>query len=148
MERREFLETLGLGAAFVLTTSCLQSCAKASGGAVDFTLDLTLSANAAIKIKGGYLITNGVVVAYDNNGKYVAATNTCSHEGQKQVLFNASAIFRKDFSLLSLLLRSTTMPIILTIKPKNGMYLISALAKKRMGCGTAEALEIISICER
>jgi len=93
MERREFLETLGLGAAFVLTTNCFQACTK-SGGAVDFTLDLTQTANAALKTKGGYLVTNGTVVALDTTGKYVAATLTCSHEGRLGIFFNTSNQFQ------------------------------------------------------
>ena len=95
MERRDFLETLGLGAAFVLTTNCFQACTKASGGgAVDFTLDLSQSANANLLTKGGYIKTNGVVVAQDTNGKYVAATQTCSHENQPGIYFNSSNQFQ------------------------------------------------------
>ena len=84
MERRAFLEKIGIGAAFVLTTSCLQSCQKDSAAAVDFTLDLSATANAALKNNGGYLVNSGVVVAKDNSGNYVAATQTCSHEGEKK----------------------------------------------------------------
>ncbi len=95
MERREFLETLGLGAAFVLTTNCFQACTKASGGgAVDFTLDLTQAANVNLLTKGGYIKTNGVVVAQDTNGKYVAATQICSHEQQSGIYFNSSNQFQ------------------------------------------------------
>ncbi len=84
MERRDFLEKLGIGAAFVLTTSCLQSCTK-DAVAVDFTLDLNATANAALKNNGGYVVSSGVVVARDKSGNYVAATQTCSHEGQTRI---------------------------------------------------------------
>ena len=85
MERRKFLESIGIGAAFVLTASCLQSCTKETATAVDFTLDLSATANAALTTNGGYIVNSGVVIARDNNGNYVAATQTCTHQGQKQV---------------------------------------------------------------
>lgn len=85
MERRQFLESIGIGAAFVLTTSCLQSCTKDSSSGVDFTLDLSASINIALKTNGGYIVNSGVVVAKDSSGNYVAATQTCTHEGNKQI---------------------------------------------------------------
>ena len=91
MERREFLETLGIGAAFVLTATCLGGCSKSSVTPADFTLDLTQTANAALTKNGGYIVTNGVVVARDTSGNYVAATQTCSHEGLKQVYYDSSS---------------------------------------------------------
>ena len=94
MERREFLEKLGIGAAFALTSSCLGSCTKtdsAPAGTVDFTLDLTASANAALTTNGGFIISNKVVIAKDTSGNYVAATQVCSHEGNVQVSYNKAA---------------------------------------------------------
>jgi Rieske Fe-S protein len=88
MTRQEFLNTLGLGAAFVLTTSCLQSCAKDPSTTVDFTLDLTNSAYAALKTNGNYIIYDNVVVARTTTGSYVAATLICSHQGQPQVTYD------------------------------------------------------------
>ena len=94
MERRDFLEKIGIGAAFVLTSSCLGACKStdyAPTGTVDFTLDLSLAENAALTPNGGYLIANKVVVAKDTSGAYVAATQVCSHEGKVQVIYNKAA---------------------------------------------------------
>jgi cytochrome b6-f complex iron-sulfur subunit len=99
MERRQFLESLGIGAAFVLTATCLQSCKSDNAGGVtpttptgglDFTLNLDDAANASLKTNGGYVIANGVVVAKDKDGKFVAATQTCSHQGFKLVVFDGA----------------------------------------------------------
>lgn len=97
MERRQFLESLGIGAAFVLTATCLQSCKKDDTGGtttpttgVDFTINIDDAGNAALKFNGGYVISNGIVVAKDKDGKFVAATQTCSHEGFKQVKFDGA----------------------------------------------------------
>jgi cytochrome b6-f complex iron-sulfur subunit len=92
MERREFLEKIGIGAAFVLTASCMGGCSKDSNfaptGTVDFTLDLAAAENAVLSANGGFLITNKVVVVRDTAGNYVAATQICSHEGKVQVIYN------------------------------------------------------------
>jgi nitrite reductase/ring-hydroxylating ferredoxin subunit len=90
MERREFLEKLSIGAAFVLTASCFQSCSKDSAGPVDFTLNLDDAANAPLKTNGGYVVSNNTVVAKTTAGEYVAATVICSHEGLKQVTYRSS----------------------------------------------------------
>lgn len=101
MDRREFLESIGIGAAFVLTATCLHSCKNDDNnvtptptGTVDFTLDLTATSNAALKNNGGFVVSQGVVVARTSKGEYVAATNTCSHEGNKAVGFNSSDQFQ------------------------------------------------------
>jgi hypothetical protein len=92
MTRQEFLSTLGLGAAFVLTTNCLSSCAKdSSTGPVDFTIDLSDVKYASLKTNGNYLVIDGTVVAKTTTGAYVAATVTCSHQGQKQVTYDKSS---------------------------------------------------------
>jgi cytochrome b6-f complex iron-sulfur subunit len=88
MDRRQFLEKVGIGAAFALTTSCLQSCSKTDIGPVDFTLNLDDAANTALKTNGNYLISNDVVVVKGTDGNYYAATVICSHEEKKQVAYD------------------------------------------------------------
>jgi cytochrome b6-f complex iron-sulfur subunit len=90
MERRHFLESIGIGAAFVLTATCLQSCSKDTTppANVDFTLNLDEAGNSALKSNGGYIVSNGIVVAKDKGGNFVAASNTCSHAGYKEVKFD------------------------------------------------------------
>jgi cytochrome b6-f complex iron-sulfur subunit len=96
MERRAFLEKLGIGAAFVLTSACLGACTKEDytpTAVIDFTVDLALAANAALNTNGGYIVdtANKVVVARDTSGNYVAATLICSHEGQEKVSYVKAA---------------------------------------------------------
>jgi nitrite reductase/ring-hydroxylating ferredoxin subunit len=87
MTRKEFLVKIGIGAAFVLTASCLGSCTKEVQNSVDFILDLTASENAALANAGGYVVQSRVVVVKAANGNYYAATQVCSHAGQAQVTF-------------------------------------------------------------
>ena len=87
MDRRDFLEKIGIGAAFALTSGCLASCTKTTL-AVDFSLNLDDAANVALKTNGGYVIKNGVVIARDTSGNYAAATVVCSHQQQSEVVYN------------------------------------------------------------
>ena len=84
MDRKEFLSALGLGSTALIAISCLQACSKtdaASGAGVDFTLDLTNGAYAALSNAGGYVTVQGVVVAKTTNNTYLAVSAACPHEG-------------------------------------------------------------------
>ena len=90
MDRRKFLEQIGVGAAFALTATCLGGCkADTSVTPIDFTIDLNDSAYAALKTNGGYVIKNDAVIARTTTGGYAAATVICSHEGQKRISYNS-----------------------------------------------------------
>lgn len=85
MDRKEFLSLLGLSTAGIVT-ACLGACQTTdstipTAGNVDFTLDLTATANKSLKTKGGYLVTNGVIVALTTAGNYIAVSAYCTHEG-------------------------------------------------------------------
>ena len=90
MNRYEFLKSLGVSGAALMAVlaSCQRDEIIQPDGPVDFNLDLDDPANFVLKHKGGYIIANGVVVARSNYGKLVAATQTCSHERNKQVIFH------------------------------------------------------------
>lgn len=94
MTRKEFLANLGLGAAFVLTSTCLGSCddnegnEPSGGSTVDFTVDLTAASSAPLQNNGGYIVTNDVVVAKTMSGAYVAATVVCSHAGNRNIILS------------------------------------------------------------
>ena len=101
MKRKEFLKSLGSGAALAITFSCLGGCTKSDITANTpvvadpqtgeiFTVDLTAPSYSALANNGGYIIKNNVVVAKDLNGDYVAATVVCSHE------FRPDVIYRND----------------------------------------------------
>lgn len=68
--------------AFVLA-SCLNSCKKSDStpAIVDFTLDLTQSANSALNNIGGFIYQDGVIVAKSTTGNFIAVSQTCTHEG-------------------------------------------------------------------
>lgn len=100
MNRKEFLSKIGIGAAFALTSTCLGGCYKDNGispaANVDFTLDLTQSNNSNLLQNGGYLIKDRVVVAKNEAGEYVAATQLCSHDDKYKVVFRDNEWFCTD----------------------------------------------------
>lgn len=93
MDRKDFLNKIGFGAAFALTATCLGSCKKEAtkpSGPVDFTINLNDAANAALATVGGYVISNAVVIAKTASG-YAAATVICSHEGKQQITYRSGS---------------------------------------------------------
>lgn len=75
---------MGATAGGVLFASCFSACKKSSDTGtkpLSFTLDLNDSANAALKTNGGYLVSNGVIVAKTLSGNYIAVAAACTHQG-------------------------------------------------------------------
>ena len=108
MNRKEFLRSIGAGAALALVLPCVQGCSGGDSGPdgpvdttgeVDFTVDLTSPEADALQNNGGFIIrpeindNTGVVVARNLNGEFVAATRRCSHEGNRRVIFQDNEFF-------------------------------------------------------
>jgi cytochrome b6-f complex iron-sulfur subunit len=81
MNRKEFLSIVGIGATGVFVTSCLSACKKEENTNIDFTLDLSSSANSALASNGGFVISQGVIVAKSSTGEFIAVSAACTHEG-------------------------------------------------------------------
>lgn len=110
MERKQFLKSIGAGAAFALTFPCLHGCSnddsETTGNiveeptGVDFTIDLTSPEAVKLAENGGFILQNQflVVVARNLEGELVAASQVCSHEAYDQVRFveNDGGIFYCD----------------------------------------------------
>ncbi len=90
MDRREFLEKVGAGAALALALTCLSSCTSSTtpSGPVDFTIDLRSPTYSTLSTKGNYVVINDCVVAFGFDGVYYAATVICSHEGERKVRYD------------------------------------------------------------
>ena len=98
MDRKEFLSALGLSSGVLIVTSCLAACTKnttngnVTAPAVDFTLDLSLPANAALNNPGGYIYSGGVIVAKTTAGNIIAVSQACTHQGV-DVVYNSNNQF-------------------------------------------------------
>jgi len=99
MKRNEFFTVLGISAGTVIFAPFLTACSKSNsvmqtpGGGVDFTLDLTLPANAALNTIGGYLVNSGVIIARTTDTTYIALASACTHQGYVVEYQSASSQF-------------------------------------------------------
>ncbi len=101
MERNKFFSTLGISAGMIFLAPALTSCSKSmtdattgtptgSGGAVDFTLDLTNPTYAALNNNGGSIVKDNVIIAKTASGVYVALTSICSHQQYNPISFESA----------------------------------------------------------
>ena len=87
MDRKEFLASLGKGAASVCMACYLASCANNSTSIptapsnVDFTLDLTQSPNQNLNNVGGYIYKDGIIIGRLSQTEFVAVSEYCTHQG-------------------------------------------------------------------
>lgn len=87
MDRKDFLDGIGTSATAFPLIYCI-GCRKTDGRSsaeiadptrLDFTLDLSLVANAALLINGRSLVSNGLIVARTGAGTYIAVQRSCTH---------------------------------------------------------------------
>ncbi|TSA51807.1 MAG: ubiquinol-cytochrome c reductase iron-sulfur subunit [Sphingobacteriales bacterium] len=82
MDRKHFLQTLGISAAAVVFINSIESCKKPDTTAkVDFTIDLSSSQFTDLNTVGGYAYQNGIIIAKTSNGDFVAVSQACTHQG-------------------------------------------------------------------
>lgn len=97
MDRKEFLSAIGLSTGVLFVTACLGSCKKSSPGGnttpTSVTLDITQPAYAALQNPGGYIYTNGLIVAKTMAGAIIAVSQSCTHEGATVVYQGGSDRF-------------------------------------------------------
>ena len=99
MERKQFLRSLGAGAAFAIIFPCVQGCSKGSRNEValedmrpiptgiDFTIDLSSNEGNGLQNEGDYILKDYVVVVKNLEGNFVAASQICSHQQTEEVRF-------------------------------------------------------------
>jgi cytochrome b6-f complex iron-sulfur subunit len=84
MERKDFIKkTFGLCGLALIPAGIIESCSKQTyaPATVNFTVDLTNSANAALNHVGGVIYSNGVIVIRAGNTAFYALSDVCTHQG-------------------------------------------------------------------
>ena len=106
MERKDFIEKVGLSAASVLIFSCMQSCSKSDSPApakptgtttptpvktIDFTINITVSPYTSLNTAGGFYLdkTNNILIARTLSNEFLAVSSVCTHQ-QVQIDFQAN----------------------------------------------------------
>jgi cytochrome b6-f complex iron-sulfur subunit len=105
MNRMEFLKSLGLKGASLFAVYCaasgLSSCVNESMDPTNPTgvtgneliLDLNSAAYSKLNTVGNYVVVSGIVIARVSSSSFAAVTQVCSHEGRRQVVFNAGEFY-------------------------------------------------------
>ena len=102
MDRKEFLAQLGLTSAAIFMGTCLGGCSKDDDGSgnvptpptgVDFTINLSETANAALATAGGYIYRSGIIIARTLSDQYIAVSQACTHQGTTVVFEGANNRF-------------------------------------------------------
>ena len=105
MNRMEFLKSLGLKGASLFAVYCaasgLSSCVNESMDPTnptgvtgnDLILDLNSAAYTKLNTVGNYVVVSGIVIARVSATAFAAVTQVCSHEGRRQVVFNAGEFY-------------------------------------------------------
>jgi len=102
MERKDFIEQVGLSGAAILIFGCMQGCSKSNGtttnnngnnnnATVDFTIDISKSPYDALKNIGGFYvepITN-VIVVKTTASEIIAVSAICTHQ-QASITYQAN----------------------------------------------------------
>jgi cytochrome b6-f complex iron-sulfur subunit len=99
MERKDFIEKVGLSAASILIFGCMQSCSKSDGPApakptgttnpnpaskVDFTINITNNPYTSLNTAGGFYVdkTTNIIIARTNTNpnEFLAVSSLCTHQ--------------------------------------------------------------------
>jgi len=87
MNRKEFLQKVGFGAAIALVPVCVGGIATSCSSEnptitaptnVNFTIDVS---SGALSTNGGFLVINGIIIAKTMSGSFIAVSAACTHQG-------------------------------------------------------------------
>jgi cytochrome b6-f complex iron-sulfur subunit len=105
MERKDFIEKVGLSAASILIFGCMQSCSKSDSPSttqppsnnnnptnkIDFTINITNNPYTNLNTAGGFYVdrTNNIIIARTLTNDFIAVSSVCTHQ-QVTIDFQAS----------------------------------------------------------
>jgi cytochrome b6-f complex iron-sulfur subunit len=105
MERKDFIEQVGLSAASILIFGCMQGCSKSESPAptpppsnnnnppkaIDFTINITTNPYTNLNTAGGFYVdkANNIIIARTLTDEFLAVSSLCTHQ-QVSLEFQAS----------------------------------------------------------
>jgi cytochrome b6-f complex iron-sulfur subunit len=112
MERKDFIEKVGLSSAAILIFGCMQSCSKegstntepippntGGGGTtdnkIDFTIDIGVAPYNVLKQEGGFYVYNlsKIIIARTTANEIIAVSSLCTHQGATLEYINSTKTF-------------------------------------------------------
>jgi cytochrome b6-f complex iron-sulfur subunit len=92
MERKDFIEKVGMSGAAILVMGCFGACSKSSGTGttaptnpnkpVDFTINISNAPYNVLQNNGGFYVdtANSVIIAKTSSGMLIAVSSLCTHQ--------------------------------------------------------------------
>jgi len=97
MDRKDFIEKVGLSTASILIFGCMQGCSKSDSAAptqptgsstnntnkpVDFTIIITVNPYTSLNTAGGFYVdkTNNIIIARTLSDEFIAVSSLCTHQ--------------------------------------------------------------------
>ena len=97
MERKDFIEQVGLSAASILIFGCMQGCSKSDSPAptpptgttnpppvkaIDFTINITTNPYTSLNTAGGFYVdkANNIIIARTLTDEFLAVSSLCTHQ--------------------------------------------------------------------
>ncbi|GAB3957647.1 hypothetical protein GCM10028805_50750 [Spirosoma harenae] len=101
MSRQDFFRLVGISIGTILLTDASTACAGHTTEelspdkipTIDFTLQLDAKANENLTVKGGYIVTNNIIVAQTKDGQFIAVAAKCTQDNTLLVFKSASGEF-------------------------------------------------------
>jgi cytochrome b6-f complex iron-sulfur subunit len=108
MERKDFIEQVGLSGAAILIFGCMQSCSKSDGpstntnngagsggnntSTVDFSIDISKSPYDVLKTNGGFYVdaATNIIIVKTTSGEIIAVSAICTHQ-QSSITYQANS---------------------------------------------------------
>ena len=100
MERKDFIEQVGLSSAAILIFGCMQGCSKSDNTSsnnnsnnntpVDFSIDISKSPYDTLKTIGGFYVEpiNNIIVVKTTSNEIIAVSAICTHQ-QASITYQA-----------------------------------------------------------
>lgn len=105
MERKDFIEQVGLSGAAILIFGCMQSCTKSDGpspnpgpgsgggntSTVDFSIDISKSPFDTLKNIGGFYVdpATNIIIVKTTASEIIAVSSICTHQ-QSSIVYQAN----------------------------------------------------------
>jgi cytochrome b6-f complex iron-sulfur subunit len=87
IDRQEFFRLVGVSIGAIVLQQCLSGCGTGAAdpqpddSTKDFSININNTNFTALRNAGGFVRSNGIIIARTNQGGFIAVSQTCTHEG-------------------------------------------------------------------
>ncbi len=99
IDRQEFFRLVGVSIGAIVLQQCLSGCntgandPQPANTPTDFTVNVNNTNFAALRNAGGFVRTNGIIIARTQQGGFIAVSQACTHEGTPVNFVSANDTF-------------------------------------------------------